>query len=89
MNQYYFKGNFTVSQQENAKEAQIEGNDILIEDFSISAGGRDLFKNAKLKITAGRRYGLVGPNGRGKTTLLKHIGNKALRVPKHIGRSRG
>ena len=27
---------------------------------------------------------MVGPNGRGKTTLLKHIGNRALRIPKHI-----
>lgn len=49
-----------------------------------SAGGRELFKDAKLKITAGRRYGLVGPNGRGKTTLLRHIGNRALRIPKHV-----
>jgi ATP-binding cassette subfamily F protein 1 len=37
--------------------------DISIDSFSISARGKDLFVNAQLKIAAGRRYGLVGPNG--------------------------
>ena len=71
-------GSFTVSQAEIKDDAP-EGDNIKIENFSISAGGRELFRDAELKITAGRRYGLVGPNGRGKTTLLKHIGNRALK----------
>ncbi len=37
--------------------------DIKVERFSISAAGKTLFSNADLLITAGRRYGLVGPNG--------------------------
>merc|ERR550539_1021338 len=32
----------------------------------------------------GRKYGLVGPNGHGKTTLLRHIGNRALQIPPNI-----
>ena len=32
----------------------------------------------------GRRYGLVGPNGHGKTTLLRHIGSKSLQIPPNI-----
>ena len=32
----------------------------------------------------GRKYGLVGPNGHGKTTLLRHIGNRALQIPANI-----
>jgi ATP-binding cassette subfamily F protein 1 len=27
---------------------------------------------------------LVGPNGHGKTTLLRHIGNRALQIPPNI-----
>ncbi|XP_031467626.1 ATP-binding cassette sub-family F member 1-like, partial [Phasianus colchicus] len=58
--------------------------DIKLEKFSISAHGKELFVNADLYIVAGRRYGLVGPNGKGKTTLLKHIANRALSIPPNI-----
>lgn len=37
--------------------------DIKVEAFSLSAKGKDLFVNASLQITHGRRYGLCGPNG--------------------------
>ena len=40
------------------------GYDVLqVEGFSISARGKELFVNATLQITNGRKYGLVGPNG--------------------------
>lgn len=32
----------------------------------------------------GRRYGLVGRNGLGKTTLLRMISNRQLHIPSHI-----
>jgi ATP-binding cassette, subfamily F, member 1 len=41
--------------------------DVNIPNFSISAAGKILFKDASLTIGHGRRYGLVGPNGRGKS----------------------
>jgi ATP-binding cassette, subfamily F, member 3 len=35
-------------------------------------------------MTFGRRYGLVGKNGIGKSTLLRAIAHKELQVPSHI-----
>lgn len=78
---------FTVSQAEKsaAQQLQLENAvDIKVDNFSISARGKDLFINASLHITAGRRYGLVGPNGHGKTTLLKQIANRSLSIPPTI-----
>lgn len=34
-------------------------------------GGRDLFQNVTFSLPRGARYGLIGPNGIGKTTLLR------------------
>lgn len=65
---------FSVSKAE--KKVQELDNAMKLDDFSISAAGKPLFVNASLNITFGRRYGLVGPNGHGKTTLLRHIADK-------------
>lgn len=60
------ESNFTVSQTQktSGQLAALENAvDIKIENFSISAKGKDLFVNANLLIANGRHYGLVGPNG--------------------------
>lgn len=43
-----------------------------------------LLTGADLNLAYGRRYGLVGRNGLGKTTLLKMIASRNLRIPSHI-----
>lgn len=76
--------NFIVSTSAGTK-VQIIDNCLKVDSFSISAAGRDLIMNAELRITFGRRYGLVGPNGHGKTTLLRHIADrKALNIPPEL-----
>ena len=79
--------NFTVSQALKTGGALVQMEtavDIKVERFSIAAKGKDLFRDASLLIAQGRRYGLVGPNGHGKTTLLRHIGSRALQIPPNI-----
>lgn len=79
--------NFTVSQAQKSagQMAALENAvDIKVENFNISAKGNDLFVNASLLIANGRHYGLVGPNGHGKTTLLRHIAQRAFAIPPNI-----
>ena len=56
---------FSVSQRDTQMSDALFENatDIKIEKFNLSARGKDLFVNASLLVTSGRRYGLVGPNG--------------------------
>lgn len=45
---------------------------------------RVLLQGADLTLAYGRRYGLVGRNGLGKSTLLRMISGGQLRIPSHI-----
>ncbi|MCQ2544206.1 MAG: ABC-F family ATP-binding cassette domain-containing protein [Lachnospiraceae bacterium] len=50
------------------------GNDVLYcENLSKSYEGRNLFKDVKLDIKKGEHVAIIGPNGSGKTTILKII----------------
>ncbi|MHB8215209.1 MAG: ABC-F family ATP-binding cassette domain-containing protein [Candidatus Sulfotelmatobacter sp.] len=46
---------------------------IELEEVSCQIGGRALFADLNFVITAGMRVGLVGPNGSGKTSLLRLV----------------
>ena len=58
--------------------------DVKVDNFDISYAGRPILKNAALQLNQARRYGLVGRNGIGKSTLLKAIATKELRIPNGI-----
>ncbi|CAH1414803.1 unnamed protein product [Lactuca virosa] len=65
-------------------DADANVKDITVDNFSVSARGKELMKNASVKISHGKRYGLVGPNGKGKSTLLKLLAWRKIPVPKNI-----
>ena len=44
--------------------------DIFIENFDICFGEKVLISGANVTLVAGRRYGFVGRNGLGKSTLV-------------------
>lgn len=48
-------------------------NGILIKNLSLNIGSSFLLKETEFKISNGHNYGLVAPNGKGKTTLMKFI----------------
>ena len=43
---------------------------IQLDNISLAYGSRELFKNLDWHVKDGKRIGLFGPNGVGKTTLL-------------------
>ncbi|NP_001168328.2 ABC transporter F family member 4 [Zea mays] len=70
----------------SADDGAVDDNvrDVVLENFSVSARGKELLKGASLRISHGRRYGLVGPNGMGKSTLLKLLAWRQVPVPRNI-----
>jgi ATP-binding cassette subfamily F protein 3 len=61
-----------------------KSKDIKLENFDISFGGKRILTDANVTLAFGRRYGLVGKNGIGKSTLLKAMARRELNVPTHI-----
>ncbi|KAL1921371.1 uncharacterized protein VTP21DRAFT_11087 [Calcarisporiella thermophila] len=58
--------------------------DIKVENFDISFAGVRILTGANLTLANGRRYGLVGKNGVGKSTLLRTISRREIAIPPHI-----
>ena len=52
--------------------------------YNIVVSCRTLLSGSDLSLAFGRRYGLVGRNGTGKTTLLRLIASRELRFPSHL-----
>lgn len=62
-----------------------KSKDIHIETFDLYVGeGQRILSDASLAMAHGRRYGLVGQNGIGKSTLLRALSRRELDIPKHI-----
>ncbi|KAK9806400.1 hypothetical protein WJX73_002265 [Symbiochloris irregularis] len=53
--------------------------DLHLENFSVSNGGAELIEEATLMLAQGRRYGLVGRNGTGKTTLMRALSTHSIK----------
>ncbi|CAO3571827.1 unnamed protein product [Mortierella alpina] len=58
--------------------------DIKIESFSLSFHGRELISNTDIDLNFGRRYGLIGANGSGKSTFLECLAAREVPIPEHI-----
>ncbi|CAI9301983.1 unnamed protein product [Lactuca saligna] len=65
-------------------EANANVKDITVDDLSVFVRGKELLKNTSVKISHGKRYGLIGPNGKGKSTLLKLLKWEKIPRPKNI-----
>lgn len=64
--------------------SQERSRDIKIESYSLNYHGRVLIDNATIELNFGRRYGLIGANGSGKSTFLQSLADRDIEIPKHI-----
>jgi len=64
--------------------AHQKSRDIKIDNFSITFYGAELLRDTRLELNCGNKYGLIGPNGSGKTSLLAALGNREVVIPDHI-----
>jgi len=63
---------------------QQKSKDIKIDGVDVSIGGLRILSDTTLQLSYGRRYGLVGQNGIGKSTLLRALARRELAIPTHI-----
>lgn len=63
-----------------------KSKDIKIENFDLFVGNTSqrVLSDTTLTLSYGHRYGLIGQNGIGKSTLLRALSRRELPVPKHI-----
>uniref|UniRef100_A0A914CTK2 ABC transporter domain-containing protein n=1 Tax=Acrobeloides nanus TaxID=290746 RepID=A0A914CTK2_9BILA len=79
----------TASQAKNKRDAKLDdagmsNMDIHIEEIDLSLGAKQLLSGANMFMTSGHKYGLVGRNGIGKSTLIRMISCGQLTIPSNI-----
>eukprot|EP00826_Nyctotherus_ovalis_P011129 TRINITY_DN12905_c0_g1_i7.p1 TRINITY_DN12905_c0_g1~~TRINITY_DN12905_c0_g1_i7.p1 ORF type:complete len:670 (-),score=210.27 TRINITY_DN12905_c0_g1_i7:106-2070(-) len=69
----------------NHNKNPLNHRDIVINNFTLTIGGKALLESTQLRLAKGRKYGLIGRNGIGKTTLLSEMVRKEiLNFPKEM-----
>lgn len=63
---------------------QGKSKDVKVEGVDVSIDGKRILTDTTLTMAFGRRYGLVGQNGIGKSTLLRALSRRELAIPTHI-----
>lgn len=61
-----------------------KSKDIKIDNTDVSIGGLRILQDTTLTLSYGHRYGLVGHNGVGKSTLLRALARREVPIPPHI-----
>ncbi|PGG96187.1 hypothetical protein AJ79_09684 [Helicocarpus griseus UAMH5409] len=62
----------------------LKSKDVKVDNFDVAIPGQRILTDASLTLAYGRRYGLVGQNGIGKSTLLRALSRREVAIPTHI-----
>ncbi|KAF9569787.1 P-loop containing nucleoside triphosphate hydrolase protein [Agrocybe pediades] len=69
---------------EASAAAKNKSKDIHLPSIDVNFGSNRILSGAQLTLAHGRRYGLIGRNGVGKSTLLRQIAMREVPIPAHI-----
>eukprot|EP01133_Synstelium_polycarpum_P016927 gene16927-20135_t len=72
---------FTATGSLSSKETS---RDIKIDQVTLTFHGKELLSDTTVEINFGRRYGLIGSNGCGKSTFFQCLAIRELPIPNHI-----
>lgn len=61
-----------------------ESRDLHLSTISLRYHGAELLTDAGVELNSGRRYGLLGPNGCGKSTFMEALSHRELPIPEHF-----
>ncbi|KAI1728192.1 ABC transporter domain-containing protein [Ditylenchus destructor] len=64
--------------------SQPQSVNLKIDQLTVTFHGREIVTDTTLEINMGRRYGLIGLNGTGKSSLLQALHHREMPVPDHI-----
>lgn len=64
--------------------ASNKSKDVKLDNIDVSIGGLRILTDTTLTLAYGHRYGLVGNNGIGKSTLLRALSRREVAIPTHI-----
>ena len=62
-----------MSLAEEVEEEDDDGTELCDCEFTLAYGTKILLHNAKMKLKKGKKYGLLGQNDCGKSTLMRAI----------------
>lgn len=65
-------------QEDNGTEDDDEGEDLCDCEFTLAYGTKILLHNTRMRLKKGKKYGLLGQNDCGKTTLMRAIADGSL-----------
>ncbi|KAH6917162.1 ATP-dependent transporter [Coprinopsis sp. MPI-PUGE-AT-0042] len=67
-----------------AASSKNKSKDVHLPSIDVNFGSNRILSGASLTLAYGRRYGLIGRNGVGKSTLLRHIAMREVPIPAYI-----
>ena len=66
------------------KMLEIPVDNVIVKNLTLINHGKTLIEKSDMNLLKGNRYGLVGPNGCGKTTILKCLLKRIISVDKKL-----